>query len=155
MKKGDVGNMGKMGNKSGEQGIQENGKEEKTVKSFLSLDVYQNIYKAARTAIFQIIPKLPKAEAFDLADQMRRAAKAISALIAEGYAKKYQQRGYVRYLTEASAEANEMIVHLSFAREYIKYECELIDGLIDVYNISRKQLYKLRRNWDSLNKTDS
>jgi four helix bundle protein len=150
-----MGNMENMGNKSGEQGMQENGKEVKTVKSFLSLDVYQNAYKAAKTVIFQIVPKLPKAEAFDLADQMRRAAKAIPTLIAEGYAKKYQLRGYVRYLTEASAEANEMIVHLSFAKEYIKYEFELIDELIDIYNLTRKQLYKLRKNWDSLNKTNS
>ena len=147
--------MGNIGNMSREHGIQENGKTEKIIKSFLSLDVYQNTYKAARIVLFQIIPKLPKAEAFDLADQMRRAAKAIPTLIAEGYAKKYQQRGYVRYLTESSAEANEMIVHLSFAREYIKNEYKLIDELIDIYNLARKQLYKLRRNWDGLNKTNS
>jgi len=79
--------MGNIGNMSGEQGMQENGKAEKTIKSFLNLDVYQNTYKAARMVLFQIIPKLPKAEAFDLSDQMRRAAKAIPTLIAEGYAK--------------------------------------------------------------------
>ena len=147
--------MGNVGTRTGEQGMEESGKAGKPVKSFLTLDVYQNTLSAARIILFQIIPKLPKAEAFDLADQMRRAAKAIPTLIAEGYAKKYQQRGYVRYLTDASAEANEMIVHLSFSRDYIKSECGLIDELVDIYNLARKQLYKLRRNWDSLTKPKS
>ena len=59
--------------------------------------------------IFQIIPKLPRSEAFDLADQMRRASKAVPTLIAEGYAKKYQQRGYAKYLIDATAEATSLI----------------------------------------------
>jgi len=141
-----------MGNEARETGMYGNGKSGKEIKTFLDLDVYKNTNKAAMTVIFQIIPKLPRSEAFDLADQMRRASKAVPTLIAEGYAKKYQQRGYVKYLIDATAEANEMIVHLSFAKEYIKSEQKLIDELINIYDISRKQLFKLGKNWNSLYK---
>jgi four helix bundle protein len=125
------------------------------IKTFFNLSVYQNSLKAAKTVIFQVIPKLPKAEMYDLADQMRRASKAIPTLIAEGYAKKYQLRGYVKYIADATAEANEMIVHLTFAKEYIKSESGLIDELIGVYDIVRKQLFKLGKNWESLDKRRS
>ena len=141
-----------MGIEAGNSGIQGDRKEGKAVKTFLNLDVYQNTLKAARTVLFQILPKLPRSERFNLADQMRRASKAIPTLIAEGYAKKYQQRGYVKYLTDATAESNEMIVHLSFAKEYLRSENQLINELISIYDAARKQLFKLQKNWDGLDK---
>lgn len=143
---------GNMGTKAGNSGMQGNGKTGKEIKTFLGLDVYQDTLKAAKIILFTIIPKLPRSEQFNLVDQMRRASKAIPTLIAEGYAKKYQQRGYVKYLTDAMAESNEMIVHLSFAKEYLKLEHKTIDELISVYDIARKQIYKLKKNWDSLDK---
>jgi four helix bundle protein len=83
---------------------------------------------------------------------MRRASKAIPTLIAEGYAKKYQQKGFQRYLQEAMSEANEMIVHLSFAKEYLKTSLDELDLLIESYVIAGKQLYKLQENWRNLTK---
>ncbi len=141
-----------MGKEAGNSGINGNGEDRKKIKTFLGLDVYQNTHKAARDVIFYVIPKLPKSEAFDLADQMRRASKAIPTLIAEGYAKKYQQRGYIKYLADATAEANEMIVHLSFAKEYVKSEQKLIDELMAIYDLARKQLFYLGKNWEGLDK---
>ncbi len=141
-----------MGNEAGEMGMEEQGKREKAVKTFLDLDVYQSTFHAAKVVIFQILPKLPKCEAYDLVDQLRRSVKAIPALIAEGYAKKYQQRGYIKYLVDAIGEANEIIVHLSFAKEYVKSEQKLLDELINVYDIARKQLFNLQKNWDNLDK---
>jgi len=141
-----------MGSEAGKTGTQGNGKIGSKIKTFLDLNVYQSTYAAAKTIIFNLIPKLPKAEMFDLASQMRRAAKAIPTLIAEGYAKKYQQRGYAKYLMDATAEANEMIVHLSFTKEYVKSEAKLIDELVAVYDLARKQLFNLGKNWDSLDK---
>ena len=141
-----------MGNEAGETGIEEKGKQEKAVKTFLDLDVYQSTFHAAKVVIFQVLPRLPKCEVFDLADQLRRSVKAIPALIAEGYAKKYQLRGYVKYLIDATAEANETIVHLSFAKEYVKSEQKLLDDLINIYDVARKQLFNLQKNWDSLDK---
>lgn len=124
------------------------------LKTFSDLDVYKRAYNISKTVLFSIIPLLPKEEKYDLADQLRRASKAIPTLIAEGYAKKYQNKGFQKYLQDAMAEANEMIVHLSYAGEYIKRD-ELINELKNGYLIISKQLYKLQENWKSLNRYPS
>src|SRR3972149_2146522 len=94
----------------------------KTIKSFKDLRVYQNLYKAMMIVLTQIIPKLPPEEKFDLKDQMRRASKAAPALIAEGFAKRYQKRNWSRYIDDTIGECNEMIHHLTVCIDiYSKY----------------------------------
>ena len=66
----------------------------KPIRSFLDLEVYQNTYAASVQVITKIVPKLPKEEQYDLADQLRRSSKAIPRLIAEGYSKKHQKKGF-------------------------------------------------------------
>lgn len=114
--------------------------------SFLDLDVYKRAFAASKTILFKISQELPSNERFDLADQMRRSSKAIPALIAEGYAKKNQLRGFQKYLVDAIGEANEMIVHLSYAKEYLPKNI-MIGSLIEEYNIIGKQLYRLQQSW--------
>jgi len=119
------------------------------IRSFLDLEVYQNTYKASIIIMTRIIPQLPKIEQYDLCDQMRRACKAIPRLIAEGYSKKHQARGFQKYLDDALAESNEMIVCLSHSRDiYGKYfDVKLIEALIDIYDKTSRQLYKLSKSW--------
>ena len=124
---------------------------ERVSRSFYDLDVYKRAFEASKTVIFSITAKLPKEEKFDLADQMRRASKSIPALIAEGYAKKHQNKGFQKYLQDAMGEANEMIVHLCYAKEYLFAEREILDDLIKTYDIIGKQLYRLMENWRRLN----
>lgn len=85
----------------------------KTIKSYRDLRIYQNLYKTMVVVLTKIIPKLPKEERYDLADQMRRASKAGPALIAEGFAKRYQKRNWQKYIDDTIGECNEMINHLS------------------------------------------
>ncbi len=119
------------------------------IRSFRDLEVYQNSYSASLEVIGKIVPKLPKEEQNDLADQMRRSAKAIPRLIAEGYSKKHQKKGFQKYLDDAMAESNEMIVSLSHARDlYSSYvDQKLCENLIDVYDKSSRQLYNLATKW--------
>jgi len=121
----------------------------KKARSFLDLDVYQNLYKAMIMVLTKIIPKLPKEEKFDLANQMRRACKAPPALIAEGYAKKNHKKEWQKYLDDAIGECNEMIVHLSCAKDvYSNYvDAGLCQELIKAYDIAGKQLYRLAESW--------
>lgn len=70
----------------------------KPTKSFQDIIVYQNLNKVAIIAIKEIITTLPKAEKYDLSDQMRRASKAAPALIAEGFAKRYFKRQWRKYI---------------------------------------------------------
>jgi len=119
------------------------------IRSFMDLEVYQNTYSASIEVISKIVPKLPRTEQNDLADQLRRSAKAIPRLIAEGYSKKHQKKGFQKYLDDAMAESNEMIVSLSHARDlYSTYvDPKLCENLIDTYDKSSRQLYNLATKW--------
>jgi len=119
------------------------------IRSFRDLEVYQNSYAASIEVLNKIVPNLPRFEQDDLADQIRRSAKAIPRLIAEGYSKKHQKKGFQKYLDDALAESNEMIVSSSHTRDlYSTYvDPKLCEKLIDIYDKSSRQLYKLAIAW--------
>jgi four helix bundle protein len=119
------------------------------IRSFRDLEVYQNTYSASIEVISKIVPKLPRTEQHDLGDQLRRSAKAVPRLIAEGYSKKHQKKGFQKYLDDAMAESNEIIVSLSHARDlYSGYiDPKLCENLIDLFDKSSRQLYNLGTKW--------
>ena len=63
-----------------------------TIKTFKDLRVYQNLYSAMIQIHKKVVPTLPQEEKYDLAPQMRRASKGAPALVAEGFAKRYQKK---------------------------------------------------------------
>lgn len=119
------------------------------IRSFTDLDVYNNSYSASIEVIAKIIPYLPKEEQYDLANQLRRSAKAIPRLIAEGYSKRHQNKGFQKYLDDAMAESNEMIVSLSHVRDLYSscVDPKFCEKLIDLYDKSSRQLYNLSTKW--------
>jgi four helix bundle protein len=123
--------------------------EKKRIVSFKDLEVYQNSYKAMLIVMKEILPKLPEKEKYDLIDQLSRACKAIPRLIAEGYAKRHQRLGFQKYIDDAMSEGNEMVVSLSQARDiYPNYvDVKRCDELIDIYDKTERQLYKLGEAW--------
>lgn len=123
----------------------------KKITSFKDLEIYQKSYKFAITVIKKIIPRLPKEEKFDLADQLRRSVKAIPRLIAEGYAKRHQRKGFQKYLDDALAESNETIVSLSQVRDIYNVATDLCTRIINEYEIISKQICKLSTVWFSFN----
>ena len=125
----------------------ENGK--RTIKTFQDLIVYQNLYKAMKIVLTEIVPNVPKEEKYDLADQMRRCCKASPALLAEGFAKRYQKKNWEKYLNDSIGECNEMIHHLSVCTDiYFRFiDIKICKNLIDTYNITCKQLTTLRNSW--------
>ena len=128
----------------------ENNIQNKKVISYRDLDVYQRAYKESIIVCTKIVPDLPKEERYDLADQLRRSSKATPRLIAEGYAKKHQRRGFQKYIDDAMAEANETVVGLSQCRDiYFKYvDIKLCESLVDEYDIIGKQLFRLKESWN-------
>jgi len=123
--------------------------EKKPIKSFHDLNVYQSAYAAMLTVFQEILPKLPKEEEYDLKNQLRRSSKAIPRLIAEGHSKRHQKRGFQKYIDDAMAESNETMVSLSQARDlYSKHvDIEVCKELIDAYDKTSRQLYKLSIAW--------
>lgn len=127
------------------------------IKTYRDLRVYNNLYDAQIKVLTEVVPKLPKEEKFDLADQMRRACKAPPALLAEGFAKRHQKKNWKKYLDDALGECYEMINHLQVCIDaYSKYiNTNLCKDLIQIYDKSCGQLYKLREGWqDFHNKKD-
>jgi len=124
------------------------------IRSFTDLEVYQNSYNASIEVISKIVPKLPKEEQYDLASQMRRSAKAVPRLIAEGYSKRHQNKGFQKYLDDAMAESNEMIVSLSHVRDLYPNHIDpkMCEKLIDLYDKSSRQLYNLSTKWRNFQK---
>jgi four helix bundle protein len=127
-----------------------------TIKSFRDLRVYQNLYKAMIIVLKEIVPKLPKEEKYDLCDQTRRCCKAPCALLAEGFAKRYQRKNWQKYLDDCIGECNEMINHLSVCIDvYFQYvDPNRCKELIDIYDISNKQLYKLKQSWQDFHQLE-
>lgn len=123
----------------------------KPIKSFRDLDVYNNTYNASITVMTKIIPALPNSEKFDLSDQLSRSSKAIPRLIAEGYAKRHQKYGFQKYLDDAMAECNETIVSLEQCKDIYEslINTSLLKELISVYDVSARQLYRLREAWNN------
>lgn len=125
------------------------GKMDKSVRSFQDLDVYKRLYDAMLSVHNVIIPQLPREERYGLVDQMKRASKAPLAIIAEGYAKKNYRKDWQRYINDAIGECNEMVVHLSCCLDlYSSLNKEALKKLVDDYNVSGKQLYRLGESWN-------
>lgn len=129
---------------------------QKRIKSFRDLRVYQNLYRAMMMVLTKIIPKLPKEEKYDLKDQMRRACKAAPALIAEGFAKRYQKKNWQKYIDDTTGECNEMEHHLSVCIDvYPSYvDSKLCKEVIDIYDLACAQLYNLKKSWKNFHKND-
>ena len=119
------------------------------IKNFKDLEVYQLAYQSAILVITELLPRLPKEERYDLKDQLSRSVKAVPRLIAEGYAKRHQNRGFQKYLDDALAESNETMVGLEQCKDiYGKYvDVSLCVRLLDNYDKISRQLYKLNSAW--------
>lgn len=123
----------------------------KQLSSFEDLELYQNLYKAMLIVHREIVPKLPQNEKYDLVDQLRRCSKSAPALVAEGFAKRYQPLHWKRYLIDTIGECNEMIHYISVCMDLYS---QLVDTdkcreLKDIYDKCRRQATKLAASWQS------
>jgi len=120
------------------------------IKSYTDLDVYQRSYKLSVIICTKVVIKLPKEEKFDLVDQIRRSCKAIPRLIAEGFGKRHQKKGFQKYIDDAISENNETIVSLCHAKDiyFNQINPQSVQKLIKEYEIVGKQLFRLKQTWD-------
>lgn len=123
--------------------------DKKYVQNFWELRVYQRLRSLRKVIITKVIIKLPKEEKFDLADQISRACKAACALLAEGFAKRFQIKHWQKYITDSVGECNEMIDHLITIKDvYPNYvKADSVQILIDEYKICVRQLLTLGKSW--------
>lgn len=130
--------------------------EKQKISGFRDLEVYQTLFALMTVVMTKVIPKLPKEERFDTIDQLRRACKAPLALIAEGFAKRYQKRQWSKYLDDAIGECYEMMNHLAVVKAVYSQYCpsDSCQKLIDQYEVCCKRLTKLKQSWTNYHKDD-
>jgi four helix bundle protein len=117
------------------------------IRSFRDLEVYQLSYRLAVRVAKEILPLLPANEKYDLYNQLSRSSKAIPRLIAEGYAKRQQIRGFQKYLDDALAEDNETIVSIEMCRDIFGVDPHVSNELVELYDKVGRQLYNLSQAW--------
>jgi four helix bundle protein len=127
------------------------------ITSFKDLQVYQRTYEAMLVIMKDILPKLPEQEKYDLRDQLSRACKAVPRLIAEGFAKKHQKSGFQKYLDDAMAECNEIIVSLQQCKDIYPnhIDKDICGKMLTEYDVAARQLYKLDMAWTTFKRRDS
>jgi len=129
--------------------MEENRKAKQGIKSFQDLDVYQRLFRLMSSVHKEIIPKIPKEEKYDLIDQLRRSSKASPALLAEGFAKRYQIRQWRKYLDDAIGEINETIHHITVVIALYQEHIDpgLCNRVITEYDYAARQTFKLKEAW--------
>lgn len=135
--------------------MKENLQDTKPIKSYKDLRVYQNTYEAMLILHKEIIIRLPKEEKYDLVDQMRRCSKGIPALIAEGFARRYQKKSWNKYLEDTIGEINEMQHHLDVCIDiYDRYiDIQKCQQVKEIYTISAGQAYRLKSTWQNFHES--
>lgn len=77
------------------------------ISHFTELTVYQKSADLA-AQLFAISKRWPSEERYSLTDQIRRAARAVGANIAEAWGKRRYEAHFVSKLTDADAENHEV-----------------------------------------------
>ncbi len=91
------------------------------IKSFRDLKVYQRALSEAKK-IFLITKGFPREEMYSLTDQIRRASRAVGAILAEGWARRRYKAAFINKVNESLGEAMETQAWLDHA-----LACEYID----------------------------
>jgi len=91
------------------------------VTHFRELRVYETAREAA-AEIFRISKNFPAEERYSMTDQIRRASRAVKALVAEAWGRRRYRASFASKLVEALGEANEVMSWLDDALDcgYIK-----------------------------------
>jgi four helix bundle protein len=105
------------------------------INSFRDLNVYKLAREQARE-IFLVTRSFPSEERYSLIDQIRRASRAVNALVAEAWARRQYIASFSHKINEALGEAMETQAWL--------------DHALDCEYISRAQHRQLDAVWQSI-----
>lgn len=91
------------------------------IQSFRELEVYQLAHRHAET-LFERSHQFPKEERYSLSDQIRRSSRAVTALLAEAWARRRYRSAFINKVNQALGEAMETQAWL-----YHAYSCGYLD----------------------------
>lgn len=96
--------------------------------------------------VYELTKSFPYSER-DLADQIKRAAKSISANIAEGFAKRLSPKEFKRFLSISLGSSDEVVAHLRTIYLLMPPLREPSKKLGEEYKILSRRLNVLRTKW--------
>jgi four helix bundle protein len=102
------------------------------IESFRDLDVYRRAHKQAGV-IFERSRQFPDAEKYSLTDQIRRSSRAVTALLAEAWARRRYRSAFVNKINQALGEAMETQAWLDHARSCGYLDAEEYDRFDDAW----------------------
>lgn len=115
------------------------------IKDVTDLSVYQEALRLL-PKLYEFLKKLPITER-DLEIQAKRAAKSVSANIAEGFAKRFSEKEFKRYLMIALGSNDEVISHLRTLSVVFPRLSQESNELLEEYKILSKRINTLHKNW--------
>jgi four helix bundle protein len=116
------------------------------IRTYHDLDVFRESYAAALD-VSRLCKGFPPFEQYELAKQLRRAARSIPANIVEGWGKRASVPEFKRYLQIAIGSCDETRMWLDLSKDegYIsEIECQ---KLKDLYNRIGAMLGSLWKQW--------
>ena len=119
------------------------------IKTYKDLNVYRHSYQLALD-ISKAARKFPAAEQFELARQLRRAARSIPANIVEGWAKRASAPEFKRYLQVAIGSCDECKLWLAMGRDegfLGAAECSVLENRFNVLGAMLRSLWKQWRTF--------
>jgi len=124
------------------------------IESFRELKVYRMAHQHAQT-VFERSQQFPKEERYALTDQIRRSSRAVTALLAEAWARRQYRAAFINKVNQALREAMETQSWLDHARS-----CEYLDedeyaSLDDSWAHIGAMLRRMIQRADGFCKTDS
>ena len=112
------------------------------VSDFKELRVYTLAFEAAKELQERSV-EWPRSEKYAMTDQVRRSSRSVCANIAEAWFKRRYPDHFVNKLSDASSEAAETIVWISFALDYGYLESETAKELESYYRQTIGGLVKM------------
>jgi four helix bundle protein len=118
------------------------------MNTYKELDVYQRSFKGA-ISIYKLSLELPKYLQFDIADDIRRAARSVPSNIAEGYGRQKSNKDITNFLRTALGSNDEVLFNLEFMMSLNLIEQARYNKAIDEYTIIGKQLTNLIKSLEN------
>lgn len=128
------------------QGSKDAGRTASPIRTFRDLDVFKESYASA-LEISRLVKGFPPFEQFELAKQLRRAARSIPANIVEGWAKRASSPEFRRYLQVAIGSCDEVKMWLEMSRDEKYISDEQCRSAQSRFNRIGAMLQNLWKNW--------
>lgn len=118
------------------------------IKTYKDLNVFKEAYTLALD-VSKATKRFPPSEQFELARQLRRAARSIPANIVEGWAKRASSAEFKRYLQVAIGSCDECKLWLEMSRDEGHLSPADCDALGNRFNLLGAMLKSLWKHWKS------